>query len=82
MEKMTAMRFQQVQRFILEKKIFWGWGHFNVLKTKCLFTGARHKISQLLSEPHICRGDSVERIITYKCLGVQVNETLSREVHI
>ena len=26
MEKMAAMRFQQVQRFILAKKIFWGWG--------------------------------------------------------
>ena len=23
------MRFEQVQRFILAKKIFWGEGHFN-----------------------------------------------------
>ena len=25
---MAAMRFRQVQRFILAKKIFWGYGHF------------------------------------------------------
>ena len=25
---MAAMRFEQVQRFILAKKIFWGYGHF------------------------------------------------------
>ena len=26
---MAAMRFEQVQRFTLAKKIFWGYGHFN-----------------------------------------------------
>ena len=26
---MAAMRLEQVQRFILGKKIFWGYGHFN-----------------------------------------------------
>ena len=25
---MAAMHFEQVQRFILAKKIFWGYGHF------------------------------------------------------
>ena len=30
-EKMSEMRFQQVQRFILAKKIFWGEGHFKYL---------------------------------------------------
>ena len=25
---MAAMRFEQVQRFIIAKKIFWGYGHF------------------------------------------------------
>ena len=50
----------------------------NVLKTKCLFTGTTHKISLLPSEFHICfDGYSVERVVTYKCLGVQVEETLS-----
>ena len=39
----------------------------NVLKTKCLFTGTRH---------------SIERVNSYKCLGVQVDETLSWEAHI
>ena len=28
---MAAMRFEQVQRFILAKKIFWGYGHFKSL---------------------------------------------------
>ena len=35
-EKMTTMRFEQVQRFILAKKIFWGYGYFKtqgVVKT-------------------------------------------------
>ena len=25
---MAAMRFEQVQRLILAKKVFWGYGHF------------------------------------------------------
>ena len=34
-----------------------------VLKTKCLFTGTRHKISQFPSQPHICLdGNSIERV--------------------
>ena len=55
----------------------------NVLKTKCLFTGTRHKISLLPSEPHICLdGHSIERVNNYKCVDVQVDETLSWEAHI
>ena len=27
-EKMAAMHFEQVQRFILVEKVFWGYGHF------------------------------------------------------
>ena len=55
----------------------------NVLKTKCLFTGTRYKISQFPNEPHICLdGNSIERANTYKCVGVQVDETLSWEAHI
>ena len=54
----------------------------NVLKTKCLSTGTRHKISQLPSKPHICLdGHSIERVKTYRCLGDQVDETLSLEAH-
>ena len=55
----------------------------NVLKTKRLFTGTRQKISLLPSEPYI-RLDwhSIERVNSYKCLGVQVDETLSWEAHI
>ena len=57
----------------------------NVLKTKCLFTGTRLKISLLPSEPHICLdGHLIERVDSYmyKGLGVQVDETLSWEAHI
>ena len=55
----------------------------NVLKTKCLFTGTRQKISLLASEPHICLdGHLIERVNSYKCLGVHVDEILSWEAHI
>ena len=55
----------------------------NVLKTKCLFTGTRRKISLLPSELHIyLDGHSIERVNSYRCLGVQVDETLSWEAHI
>ena len=55
----------------------------NVLKTKCLFTGTRYKISLLPIEPYICLdGHLIERVNSYKCLGVQVDETLSWEAHI
>ena len=50
----------------------------NVLKTKCLFTGTRYNISLLPSEPIICLdGHLIERVNSYKCVGVQVDETLS-----
>ena len=55
----------------------------NVLKTKCLFTGMRQKMSLLHSDPHISLdGHSIERANSYNCLGVQVDETLSWEAHI
>lgn len=55
----------------------------NVLKTKCLFTGTRYKISSLPSEPCIyLHGHLIERVNSYKCLGVQVDQTLSWEAHI
>ena len=55
----------------------------NVLKTKCLFTGTRQKISLLPSDPHISlSGHSNERVNSYKCLVVQVDETLLWEARI
>ena len=55
----------------------------NVLKTKCLFTGTRRKISLFPSEPHICLdGHLIEQVNSYKCLGVQLDETLLWEAHI
>ena len=45
--------------------------------------GTRHKISLLPSEPDICLDShSIERVSTYKCLGVWVDETLSLGTHI
>ena len=34
---MAELRFEQVQRFILVKKIFWGDGHFNRCTIQCAF---------------------------------------------
>ena len=31
------MRLEQVQRFILTKKIFWGYGHFNMNPVKYFY---------------------------------------------
>ena len=40
-------------------------------------------LNVLKTEPHICLdGHSIERVNSYKCLGVQVDETLSWEAHI
>ena len=47
----------------------------NVLKTKCLFTGKRQKIS---SEPNIyLDGHLIKRVNSYNCLGNPVDEKLS-----
>ena len=55
----------------------------NVLKTKCMFTGTRQKISLLPSDQHILLdGHTIERVKSYKYLGVQIDETLSWEAHI
>ena len=55
----------------------------NVVKTKCLFTGTRHKISLLPSDPDISLdGHPIERVDSYKCLGLQVDESLSWGPHI
>jgi len=46
-----------------------------LLRSQCLFL--------LLNEPHICLdGRSIERVNSYKCQGVQVDETLSWKAHI
>ena len=55
----------------------------NVVKTKYLFTGTRHKISLLPEDSEICLdGHEIERVKTYKCLGVMLDETLSWNEHI
>ena len=45
------MRFEQVQRFILAKKIFWGEGHFKVVKWQNL--QGIHYSSLKLTEAYI-----------------------------
>ena len=55
----------------------------NVVKTKCLFIGTWHKISLLPNSSDICLdGHPIERVDSYKCLGIQVDETLSWGPHI
>ena len=50
----------------------------NVVKTKCLFFWTRHKISLLPSNSDICLdGHSIEMVDSYKCLGIQVHETIT-----
>lgn len=59
------------------------WSNVSILKTKCLLTGTRHKISLLYSDPYIFLDrHSIERINSFKCLGIQVDGTLSWEAHI
>ena len=51
----------------------------NVVKTKCFIIGTRHKISLLPSNSDICLdGHPIERVDSYKCLDIQVDETLSK----
>ena len=49
---MAAMRFEQVQRFILAKKIFWGQGHFKQNQQyDCDDTNAKH--TNISTEPKV-----------------------------
>ena len=55
----------------------------NVIKTKCMFTGTRQKVSVLTSVPDICiDGHKIESVLSYKFLGVNVDESLSWDTHI
>ena len=44
---MAAMRLEQVQRFILAKKIFWGCGHFKICFSR-IFSKPRKNTFELL----------------------------------
>ena len=55
----------------------------NTTKTKCMFLGTRHKLGLLPENPDISiNGCQIERVITYKCLGVHVDELITWESHI
>ena len=55
----------------------------NVIKTKCMFTGTRQKVSVLPSVSDICiDGHKIERVSSHKFLGVHVDESLSWDTHI
>ena len=52
---MAAMRFEQVQRFILAKKIFWGYVHFKLMLKSTVplhVSLAVHHVLYTLSEAH------------------------------
>ena len=54
-----------------------------MIKTKCMFTGTRQKVSVLPSVPDICIDcHKIERVISYKFLGVHVEESLSWDTNI
>ena len=54
----------------------------NVLKTKCMFIGTRQKVSSIPSQPNISLdGQHIDRVTNYKCLGVELDETLTWNVH-
>jgi len=49
----------------------------------CLQAQGTKSLCSLVSLTHICLdGHLIERVNSYKCLGVQVDETLSWEAHI
>ena len=55
----------------------------NVIKTKCMFIGTRKKLATLLSQPAVkIDGNYIESVKNFKCLGLNVDETLTWDAHI
>ena len=55
----------------------------NVVKTKYMFIGTRHKTSSISKQNNISLdGHQIDNVVTYKCLGIHRDETLSWEAHI
>ena len=55
----------------------------NVIETKCMFIGSRQKLAPLPSQPAVeIDGNYIERVKNFKCLGLNVAETLMWDAHI
>ena len=55
----------------------------NVIKTKCMFIGTRQKLATSPSQPAVeIDGNYIERVKNFKCLGLNVDETLTWDAHI
>ena len=55
----------------------------NVIKTKCMFIGTRQKLATLPSQPAVeIDGYYIEKVKNFKCLGLNVDETLMWDAHI
>ena len=55
----------------------------NALKTKCMFIATRQKVATLPEHPNVTiDGNQIERVNTYKCLGLEFDEGLTWDVHI
>ena len=54
-----------------------------MIKTKCMFIGTRQKLATLPSQPAVeIDGNYIERVKNFKCLGLNVDETLTWDAHI
>ena len=57
--------------------------HMNAIKTKCMFIASRQKLSTIPEQPQVLiSGNRIERVGTYKCLGLGLDESLTWEYHI
>ena len=55
----------------------------NITKTKCMFLGTRQRLDLIPENPDISiNGCQIERVKTYKCLGVYIDELITWESHI
>ena len=55
----------------------------NVIETKCMFIGTRQKLATLPSQPAVeIDGNYIERVKNFKCLCLNVDETLTWDAHI
>ena len=55
----------------------------NAIKTKCMFIASRQKLGIIPEEPNIVISENkIKRVKTYKCLGVELDKSLTLEYHI